>query len=63
MDRPRHCCASVAIGRMDGDVAMRVPLHDLAWRGPSAPDYTDGRTRGGNRAVVKVVMCSGGGLG
>ena len=44
MDRPRHCCASVAIGRMYDDVATRVPLHDLASRGPSAPHLTDGRT-------------------
>jgi len=42
MDRPRHCCTSVAIGRMDDDVATRVPPHDLTSRGPSAPNQTDG---------------------
>jgi len=39
-----HCCAFVAIGRMYDDVATPVPLHDLASRGPSAPNLTDGRT-------------------
>ena len=62
MDRPRHCFASVTIGRTDGPsppllrvcsnnprgwtdhVATRVPLHDLASRGPSAPNRTNIRT-------------------
>ena len=45
IDRPRpNCCASVAVGRMDDDVAMRVLLHDLASRGPSAPNQTGGQT-------------------
>ena len=46
-NRPRHCCASVAIGRMYDDVATRVPLHELASRGPSVPNRTDGRTNTG----------------
>jgi len=29
---------------MDDDVAMRVILHDLASRGPSAPNQTGGQT-------------------
>ena len=32
---------------MDDDVATRVTLHDLASRGPSAPNQTDGWTNTG----------------
>jgi len=43
-DNDSLLCASAAIGRMYDDVVTRVPLHDLASRGPSAPNLTDGRT-------------------
>jgi len=68
MDRPRHCCASVAIGRTDDDVATPVPLHDFLSRGPSAPNQTDGRTPGHNniyrasiapRGKKMVCLCVG----
>jgi len=38
-------CSNRPHGRVDDDVATQVPLHDLASRGPSAVNRTDGRYR------------------
>jgi len=60
MDRPHHCCASVTIGRMDDDVATRVPLHDLASRGPSAINRTDGRYRSKTKGYPEYIRLQAG---
>ena len=53
-------CSNRPHGRVDDDVATQVPLHDLASRGPSAINRTDGRYRSKTTGYPVSIRLQGG---